>query len=164
MAPPAPAPAPSWPVIRCCQCNGMAKCLRCVCVRGDTSCTSCLPGDSGRCHNTLSCGIVVPAAASAPPTARRPDLGPVVHSAVPPGLVDPTPVAPPTSSLPSLSAINRSNIPTLQHVPKGVRDLWAQVPLHPHPTAEAETSHDGGSHTNGACDPQQDWQGHMWPT
>ena len=36
-------------------------------------------------------------------------------------------MVPPSSSLPNLSPINGSNIPTLHHVPKGVRDLWALV-------------------------------------
>ena len=39
------------PPVRCCRCNGTAKCLRCACVRRGTPCTSCLPGDGGTCHN-----------------------------------------------------------------------------------------------------------------
>ena len=48
----APCPAPNT---RCCRCNGTAKCLRCVCVRSGTPYSRCLPGVSGRCHNTLPC-------------------------------------------------------------------------------------------------------------
>ena len=37
----------------------------------------------------------------------------------------PQPLSPP--SLPSLSTVLQSHIPTLQHVPKGARDLWAKT-------------------------------------
>ena len=48
-----PATATAGPVTRCCRCNGAAKCLRCSCVRNNTPCSHCLPGDSGKCHNNL---------------------------------------------------------------------------------------------------------------
>ena len=38
----------------CCECNGSnAKCLHCSCARSKTTCTSCHPSRSGRCHNVL---------------------------------------------------------------------------------------------------------------
>ena len=45
-----------------------------------------------------------------------------------PGCATPPPVInPSTSAVPSLNTINKLRVPTLQHVPKGVRDVWAGV-------------------------------------
>ena len=40
---------------RCCTCNGVsAKCIRCLCVRNERPCVSCLPRRSGNCLNSLA--------------------------------------------------------------------------------------------------------------
>ena len=37
---------------RCCPCNGEgARCVRCVCVKKNRSCSSCCPKKSGTCRN-----------------------------------------------------------------------------------------------------------------
>ena len=51
MAASLPTVAPSRPR-RCCQCKGTAKCLGYACVMSGTSCSCCLPGEFGNCHNT----------------------------------------------------------------------------------------------------------------
>ena len=126
----APCPAPKT---RCCHCNGTAKCLRCACVRSGTPCSRCLPGVSGRCHNTLPCGIIPhPALPAATTQFLGNPLAGVSSSALTyapsPLAVSSTPstVSPPTSphrlpppsppSLPSLSTIFKSYVPTLWHV------------------------------------------------
>ena len=36
---------------RCCRCNRTAKCVYCSCAKSSRSCSSCLPGDHGKCLN-----------------------------------------------------------------------------------------------------------------
>ena len=89
--------------------------MRCSYVRNGTLCSRCLPGDSGNCRNSLLRGP--------PPTSITPSpLSPAQPASATAGLV-PSSSLP---SLPSLSVILHSRIPTLQHVPKGARDHWAQ--------------------------------------
>ncbi len=98
---------------RCCLCNGSvsAKCLRCACV---SPCTNCLPGDLNSCRNQ---------------TNRLPNTQPNDASVTAMALVVITPPDPalPTSQLPSLITIFQTPLPTLKHVPKGARDMWARV-------------------------------------
>lgn len=114
---------------RCCPCNGArAKCLRCVCCKRGSRCVSCLTGDQGTCNNTAvasspsSSNIVAP---EVPPrgsdlsTSAAPDPSPSDHT-------DP-PTVSLTSGIPSLSSVCRLAAPTLEHVPKKARDVWAGV-------------------------------------
>ena len=102
---------------RCCRCNGAAKCLRCACVRSNSPCSHCLPGEVGNCHNTLP--------RNAPPSATSSTHS--VSSSPPSQGASVTTTPSPTVVVPSLSSIFRSSITTLQHVPKGARDSWARV-------------------------------------
>ena len=130
---------PSSSIQRCCRCNMQAKCKRCACVRLNRPCSCCLPGDSNNCHNRRQSGSPAqvssapstPSPASAEPlsTASSPDASaartglpvtaPSLHASAPP---PPIPCA-----LPTLSSVFQTHIPTLQHVPKGVRDVWAKA-------------------------------------
>ena len=120
-----PATATAGPVTRCCRCNGAAKCLRCSCVRNNTPCSHCLPGDSGKCHNNLPRDVSPTASTSASQAARQLDAPAVTSASSSP--IPAIPAATPTPSLPPLSTIIQSHIPTLQHVPKGARDLWPLI-------------------------------------
>ncbi len=84
-------PSSNAPLRRCCQCNGSAKCLRCACVRSDTPCSHCLPGETGRCFNTLPLG-----AGTSPP--------------VPPSPPNPAPIRP----TPPQSLANHTSLLTYQ--------------------------------------------------
>ncbi len=91
---------------RCCRCNGSAKCLRCACVNSGSPCSHCLPGEAGRCHNTLPLGSTL-----GPPPISNPAPTPI-QSCQPP-------------NLPTLESVLGTHIFTLHHVPKGARDSWA---------------------------------------
>ena len=103
---------------RCCRCNGTAKCLRCACVRSGTPCSHCLPGEAGKCHNTIPRGHSTVSILSPSSSGR---FSQPSHNS--------TPSSPPVCGpeLPSLSTIFQASIPTLQHVPKGARDRWGRV-------------------------------------
>ena len=88
----------------------MAKCVQCACVRNNTTCLSCLPGDSGNCHNRQPSGH---ATASSPVTTPQ-----CPHIASTQSI---------QAGLPSLNITNTSRVPTLYHVPKGARDSWSRV-------------------------------------
>ena len=121
---------------RCCRCNKLSKCLRCTCVKDGMSCLGCLPGDNGNCHNRLPRGPLTCVRPTSPvkstPSASLDSPGPAVARAY---ASDPTScpssICQTSSStlrdLPSFIVISQSYIPTLQHVPKGVRDQWARV-------------------------------------
>ena len=114
-------PASCRPIRRCCRCNGTAKCLRCACVRDGILCSCCLPGDAGNCHNSSS-GL--------PPHGPASLAGPRLSSPPPDSSSqrDPPPVHPARApSLPDISTILQTHIPTLKHVPKGARNKWASV-------------------------------------
>ena len=134
------------PPVRCCRCNGTAKCLRCSCVRGGIPCSSCLPGDSGSCHNQPSSrppsvnhvqgrdstiGQFQRPAATSPAISSPPTVcysSAQASTAVPPSAsACPSVSSPVPPPLPSISAILLASIPTLQHVPKGARNSWARV-------------------------------------
>ena len=173
------------PPVRCCRCNGTAKCLRCACVRRGTPCTSCLPGDGGTCHNRPPSpprgdpssntlypasqptgppppgSFISPAFASSQPVSppasqptgplnypatlnsqpttvpfssipnSQPTTGPLPPISISQPTTAPLPSIPnsqPTTvPLPSISTILQAPVPTLKHIPKGVRDRWARV-------------------------------------
>ena len=86
-------------------------------MRSGTTCSHCLPGEAGKCHNTLPRGHLTPVTpSSSSDRSCQPSQ-------------DSTPSSPPSSGLelPSLSTILQPSIPTLQHVPKGARGCWARV-------------------------------------
>ena len=114
---------------RCCRCNGTAKCLKCACVRDRVPCCNCLPGDGGFCHtchnpqprappslHPESTCPVSQGQAQGPPTSQ-PHASSLSGASTPPFL----------PSLPSLTAILQTSIPTLQHVPKAARNRWAKI-------------------------------------
>ena len=113
---PAPAPAPaSLPTGRrngpgraCCRCNRFGTCKGCSCVKEGKLCTSCPPGRLERC-----CNLSHPP----PPSASLPAGGFSQH--------DTPPTTTLSNALPSLDSILSVRTPTLHHVPKGVRDMWA---------------------------------------
>ena len=114
---------------RCCRCNGTAKCLRCACVRKGVPCSSCLPGDGGFCHNSHN------SRACAPPTSRPESTCPISQSQAQgpsTGQLHTSSLSGTSASLaipnlPSLMAILQTSIPTLQHVPKVVRNRWTRI-------------------------------------
>ena len=125
---------------RCCRCNGSAKCLRCACVRSQKFCSCCLPGVSGNCCNNVS---VRPHVQPIPSNSQSPKFlradstdherlatdstlsgDPNISHSSSSAVFIPAPSGP---SLPSLSFVLGADIPTLQHIPKGARDCWAQV-------------------------------------
>ena len=129
---------------RCCRCNSTGKCLRCSCARSGTPCSRCLPGESSNCRNTLprdappSAQLNLLSNASSPVTtssansSRVPNPAPLLDSVSASGMPAASASAnrdssPSSASPPDLSSILQSHIPTLQHVPKGVRDLWAHT-------------------------------------
>ena len=173
------------PPVRCCRCNGTAKCLRCACVRRGTPCTSCLPGDGGTCHNRPPSPPRGDPSSNTLYPASQPTGPPPPGSFISPAFVSSQPVSPPASQptgplnypatlnsqpttvpfssipnsqpttgplppisisqpttaplpsipnsqpttvpLPSISTILQAPVPTLKHIPKGVRDRWARV-------------------------------------
>ena len=120
----------------------------CVCVKEGRSCSNCLPGRLGKCRNGGSAAPppVSDSGASCPevshplpvpqlPVQPNPSLqrlasaAPVdvassnaVHApALPPA--GPSPI----DALPDLDSVLSLRVPTLQHVPKAVRDSWAHI-------------------------------------
>ena len=122
----------------CCRCNRQGKCKNCVCVKQGRVCINCLPSRVGGCQN-----LDVPALPSAP----SPVPGPPPSSSIslpdppsaasisvpnpPPQPIDhmyaPSPPTPPLQRLPSWDSIFALRCSTLQHVPKGARDVWADL-------------------------------------
>ena len=133
-----PATATAGPVTRCCRCNGAAKCLRCSCVRNNTPCSHCLPGDSGKCHNNLPRDVspmALTGSSSATATANNlpRDVSPTasssasqaVHQLDAPAVTSASsspipaiPAATPTPSLPPLSTISSLTFPPSSMFPK----------------------------------------------
>ena len=122
----------------CCRCNRQGKCKNCLCVKQGRVCTNCLPSRAGGCQN-----LDAPAPPTAPVPASVPlPPAPILVSASSSCMSDPTSTLPsPTSSpastqsrsspppehLPSWSSIFALRSFTLQHIPKGARDAWAEV-------------------------------------
>ena len=106
----------------CCRCNSRGKCRPCVCVKQGRVCTTCLPSRTGGCYNVgiPSCSPVIgPTPVSAPPLSTTPS----------------TTISPPrhiiaTSPLPSWNSIFSLRSSILRHVPKGVRNSWADLLFH----------------------------------
>ena len=121
--------------------------MQALCLR-EAECRVCLPGDSNNCHNRRQSGSPAqsapvssapstPSPASAEPlsTASSPDASaactglpvtaPPLHASAPP--LPHATTSPIPSALPTLSSVFQTHIPTLQHVPKGVRDVWAKA-------------------------------------
>ena len=102
--------------------NSRGKCRSCVCVKQRRVCTTCLLSRTGGCHNVglPSCSPVIgPTPVSAPPLFTTPS----------------TTISPPrhiiaTSPLPSWNSIFSIRSSTLRHVPKGVRNSWADLLFH----------------------------------
>ena len=115
--------------LRCCKCNGAAKCLRCACVRNGTPCSRCLPGDAGKCHNTNPCPPCGPSSTTPSPAVSIVSSSSGQHSHVSSSVTPSDPSLPPTIGLvlPSVTTIFQASSPTLQHVPKGARDRWARA-------------------------------------
>ena len=111
--PPSP---PQANLRRCCRCNRTAKCIRCACVRNRKPCSGCLPGVHDRCQNRVHLTTPTPTPPTSPPCQ---DPEPPAYTATPPSTT--------ASSLPSLTTILQTHIPTLQHVPKGARDCWSRA-------------------------------------
>ena len=102
--------------------NSRRKCRSCVCVKQGRVCTTCLPSRSGGCHNVRppSCSPVI-----GPTPVFAPSL-----SSIPSSTVTPPPHIIASSSLPSWASIFSLRSSTLRHVPKGVRNSWADLLFH----------------------------------
>ena len=118
----------------CCKCNRSGRCKGCICVKEGRQCVNCLPGRLGLCRN----GDAAPA--SSPARCCPGSLGQVLpdpqspsdlplsnsspHISGPNAAVPLPPASAPIDALPSLELVLLSRVPTLQHVPKAVRDSW----------------------------------------
>ena len=121
-------PGPIVKLRRCCRCNGTAKCLRCACVRDGTCCSNCLPGVSNECRNRLSplpvVGPTQPAPRGSPATTKlRRTAGGQDHLRI----SQPLASSPTPQERPSINTVLSTDIPTLHHVPKALRDRWARL-------------------------------------
>ena len=129
----------------CCRCNKQGSCRGCVCVKEGRSCSNCRLGkcrnggsaaappvsDSGASCPEVSHSLPVPQLPVQPnPSLQRlASAAPVdvassnaVHApALPPA--GPSPI----DALPDLDSVLSLRVPTLQHVPKAVRDSWAHI-------------------------------------
>ena len=122
----------------CCRCSGQGKCKNCVCVKQGGVCINCLPSRVGGCQN-----LDIPALPSAPspvpgppPSASislpdPPSAASISMPNPPPQPIDhvyaPSPPTTPLQRLPSWDSIFALRCSTLQHVPKGARDVWADL-------------------------------------
>jgi hypothetical protein len=120
-------------VPRCCRCNRSGLCRNCSCVKAGNVCVSCFPKDLGSCVNQSS-GCTSKQMIGPSPmltTSQTSQMSSVTINSPNPSFSlphSPTTVHMPPVSLPSLQEICSLTVPTLQHVPKGVRDgAWARV-------------------------------------
>ena len=110
------------------------------------TCTCCLPGDCGVCHNKLHSIQQSTPSISNPQQSSQPPTHVPSQPSHPPPAVSPQPSlsqsslsssaqpfvshpSPPSThpSLPDLDSIMSISLPTLKHVPKMVRDEWASL-------------------------------------
>lgn len=127
---------------KCCQCNGRnARCKSCVCCRAGQACTNCRLMDSlngGRGWRCCNSPLPAAAVASSSPSARSstsasdtssPSPAPLSHTAnSDAGTSDTAPSFDDSpQGVPSLSQVFELSIHTLNHVPKGARDIWAAI-------------------------------------
>ena len=121
-------PGPIVKLRRCCLCNGTAKCLRCACVRDGTRCSNCLPGDSNVCRNRR---LPLPVAVSTQPAPRGSPATTKTRRAADRqdhlGTLQPLISSPTPQERPSINTVLSTDIPTLHHVPKALRDRWARL-------------------------------------
>ena len=115
----------------CCRCNGRRKCRSCVCVKQGRLCTSCLPSRTGGCHNLAvpTCPPVSAASSEAAPFSYA-SLAPTSQPGPPPAVqavVSPSGQTVAVPSLPPWDSMFSLRTSTLQHVPKGARNAWADL-------------------------------------
>ena len=110
------AGVPAADVPACCRCNHTGSCKRCVCVKAGRPCASCLPVRLERCRNLPSPLPSIPSMPALPAAAGISRPRPNIH-----------PRDIPIDALPPLHSILGLRTPTLRHVPKGLRDVWATV-------------------------------------
>ena len=105
----------------CCRCNRSGRCRNCACVKANKPCSSCLPKRLGGCLNDDTTSTPGTSA-----TSSQHQPGPS-NISQPSSAPDASAVSTSSTELPSFACIFSAKQPTLQHVPKGARDAWANV-------------------------------------
>ena len=107
----------------CCRCNRTGSCQNCSCVKASQLCAKCAPGRLGHCQNKSS----VSSHPSQPTTTTPPQLSTITIFPQPAPPVGPISSSSGHLTLPHLDSILSVRWPTLQHIPKGARDDWADL-------------------------------------